>query len=115
MDSVSELLEKLILNAIENYDNSSLDNPFENLISFGELVDRLSIVNFKLFNLKNNVMNKHEDIEFKAWAATEDVALVKERARLKKCIDEKLLAIIGRLLKGDISGGFNPETKKYGR
>jgi hypothetical protein len=37
-----------------------------------------------------------------------------ERARLKRCIDEKLITIINRVNNGNITGGFNPEVKKYG-
>jgi hypothetical protein len=108
-------INEIIVKAIENYDGSyQLDNSFEELISFGEIVDRLSIVNFKLFVLKDEVMKRPDDKKFKAWASVEDVKLVKERSRLKKCIDEKLLAIIKRVITGDETGGFNPEVKKYG-
>ena len=53
-----------------------------------------------------------EDDKFKAWAAEEDVRLVEERARLKRCIDEKLLTVIQRYhQEGDT--GFNAESKLY--
>ena len=108
-------INDIILKAIENYDGSyELGNNFEELISFGEIVDRLSIVNFKLFVLKDEVMKRSGDNEFRSWASVEDVKLVKERSRLKKCIDEKLLAMIERVIAGDETGGFNPEVKKYG-
>ena len=114
--NLSELIDLKIFNAIDNYDNSFTlnDNPFEELLSLGELVDRLSIVNFKLYKLKDEVMNRPDDNEFKSWASVEDVKLVRERARLKRCIDEKLLSMINRVKNGDDSGGFNPEVKKYG-
>jgi hypothetical protein len=89
-------------------------NPFEELISMGELVDRLSIINFKLYKLKDDVMNRPDDAEFGAWAAKEDVRLVLERARLKKCIDEKLITIIKTMTQSKIDYGFNAEVKKYG-
>ena len=41
--------------------------------------------------------------------------LVRERSKLKKCIDEKLIYIISKINRGDESGGFNPEVKKYGK
>jgi hypothetical protein len=108
-------INDIILKAIENYDGSyELGNSFEELISFGEIVDRLSIVNFKLFVLKDEVMKRPGDNAFRSWASVEDVKLVKERSRLKKCIDEKLLAMIKRVIIGDETGGFNPEVKKYG-
>jgi len=112
---MDEIIDKIIKTSIESYDGSyELGNEFEELLSFGELVDRLSIVNFKLFTLKDEVMRKTTDKKFCAWASIEDVRLVKERSRLKKCIDKKLLSIIARLANGDQTGGFNPEVKKYG-
>tara|TARA_Y100001951_G_C11140087_1_gene183143 strand:- start:135 stop:488 length:354 start_codon:yes stop_codon:yes gene_type:complete len=89
----------------------AVDN-FEGLISMGELVDRLTIVNIKLYNLKNEVMDS-KDQTFRSWAAEQDVYLVEERARLKKCIDEKLKAEIKRFVETGESG-YNPEVKKYG-
>ena len=123
MKILNEIIDSIIENSIKNYDgsyelNSALSTSqnchFEELISMGELVDRLSIVNFKLYKLKDEVMNKQNDEKFKAWASVEDVKLVIERARLKKCIDQKLISIIKKIKDGDQSGGFNPEVKKYG-
>ena len=116
MEKLSELIDLTILESIKKYDNTYNfgKNSFEELISMGELVDRLSIVNFKLYKLKDEVMNKQNDEKFKAWASVEDVKLVIERARLKKCIDQKLISIIKKIKDGDQSGGFNPEVKKYG-
>ena len=112
---ISDSIDDHIKQAITLYDNSyELTNPFEELLSFGELVDRLSIVNFKLYKLKDEVMIRPSDERFGVWAAVEDVKLVRERARLKKCIDEKLISTIARINSGDSSGGFNPEVKKYG-
>lgn len=113
---LSETIDQIIVDSIKSYDNSYElgDNPFEELISMGELVDRLSIVNFKLYKLKDEVMLRSDDEQFRSWASVEDVKLVMERARLKRCIDQKLLSIIKRVNSGDNSGGFNPEVKKYG-
>ena len=116
--NLSDLIDLKIEDSIKNYDNSySLEeetNSFEQLLSLGELVDRLSIVNFKLYKLKDEVMLRLDDESFKSWASVEDVKLVKERSRLKKCIDEKLLKMFLRFKNGDESAGFNPEVKKYG-
>lgn len=115
--SISDLIDKVINEAIPKYKDSigmGVD-PFEILISMGELVDRLSIVNFKLYKLKDDVMDRQDDETFKAWASVEDVKLVMERARLKKCIDQKLVKMIQRVSHGDDNGGFNPEVKKYGK
>jgi hypothetical protein len=115
MESVSENLDRIIIGAIKGYDGSfTCDCPFSKLLSMGELVDRLSIINFKLYRLKDEVMNRKEDEKFRAWASVEDVRLVEERARLKRCIDEKLISTIRQVQSGDETGGFNPEVKKYG-
>jgi hypothetical protein len=116
----SDSIESAILNAIQEYDgsfelsDSISENSFETLISMGELVDRLSIVNFKLYKLKDEVMNRPDDQDFRAWASVEDVRLVEERARLKKCIDVKTIGMFRKYQSGDQEAGFNPEVKKYG-
>lgn len=114
---LNELIDAKIFDSIRSYDNSFElgDNPFEELISLGELVDRLSIVNFKLYKLKDEVMDRPNDNEFKSWASVEDVKLVRERARLKRCIDYKVLSMIHKVTSGNEDGGFNPEVKKYGQ
>jgi len=110
----SDAVEKCIELAVESYNgNYNSSEALQDLISMGELVDRLSIVNFKLYTLKDKVMESDDD-GFKAWASVEDVKLVLERARLKKAIDSKLLYMITTFLEGDESGGFNPEVKRYG-
>lgn len=117
MEKLSEVIDLIIEKSVKSYDNSYdlPENSFETLLSMGELVDRLSIINFKLYKLKDEVMDREDDTEFRAWASVEDVKLVRERARLKKCIDEKLIGIITRINGGDESAGFNPEVKKYGK
>lgn len=114
--NISDLIDEIINISVKNYDNSYdlTNSPFEELLSMGELVDRLSIVNFKLYKLKDEVINRTNDDEFKSWASVEDVKLVRERSRLKKCIDKKLIKMIQRINNGDDSAGFNPEVKKYG-
>jgi hypothetical protein len=112
-DSIERVMEQSILNYDGSYELG--DNPFEELISMGELVDRLSIVNFKLYKLKDEVMDRPDDHEFKAWASVEDVRLVRERARLKRCIDEKVISMFESYTNGDKDAGFNAEVKKYGK
>jgi len=115
MNNISDNIDDIIRKSIEKYDDSFIcDNPFETLLSFGELVDRLSIINFKLYRLKDEVIDREDDKEFRAWASVEDVKLVEERARLKRCIDEKLLSMIKKVRDGNENGGFNPEVKNYG-
>jgi len=110
---ISNEIDNIIEESVKNYDGSyKLDSPFEKILSMGELVDRLSIVNFKLYTLKNEVMRKQDDERFRSWASVEDVRLVEERSRLKKCIDKKLSAMIEKYNKtGDT--GFNAESKLY--
>ena len=113
--SYSSAVDFAIDQSILNYDGSyTLGSSFEELVTMGELVDRLSIVNFKLFKLKDTVMQKKDDKDFCAWASVEDVKLCRERSRLKNALDEKLVAMIQRVRNGDIKGGFNGETKLYG-
>jgi len=110
----SDIVEKYIKEAIENYDGSyNSQDPLRDLISIGELVDRLSIVNFKLYTLKDEVMESDDEV-FRAWSALKDVSLVMERSKLKKAIDFQLVYLINKILGGDTSGGINPEVKRYG-
>ena len=110
----SEVIEKHIDSAVELYDGSYNNiDPLKDLVSMGELVDRLSIVNFKLFTLKDKVMESTDD-SFRAWASVEDVKLVMERSRLKRAIDGKLVYTINKILSGDETGGVNSEVKRYG-
>jgi hypothetical protein len=91
---------------------SARDHPdlgcFEAVLGMGELIDRLTIVNIKLYELKDKVMQS-EDQKFKAWAAERDVELCRLRALLKKCIDLKL---IGMIL--DPAAPILDESKHYG-
>ena len=117
MPKASDQIEKIINETISNYNGDyklEVNNPFEELISFGEIVDRLAIVNFKLYTLKDEVIKRPQDKNFRSWASEEDVKLCKERSRLKTCIDKKILTMFKRYSLGDNNAGFNPETKKYG-
>lgn len=117
MLKASDQIEKIINETISNYNGDyklEVNNPFEELISFGEIVDRLAIVNFKLYTLKDEVIKRPQDKNFRSWASEEDVKLCKERSRLKTCIDKKILTMFKRYSLGDNNAGFNPETKKYG-
>lgn len=109
----------IIDNTIADYVSRNMDtdleleSSFEKLIGMGEIVDRLSIVNIKLFKLKD-AQKMSQDERHLAWLAVQDVKLVEERARLKKCIDEKTLTIMTRVKSGDVAGGINDEVKTYG-
>ncbi len=106
--SLPELIEAEIIEAITKYNaHVVLPSAAIDLLSMGELIDRLSIVNYKLYDLKNQVMKNQDKEKFLAVAAIKDVALVEERARLKRAIDEKLIAMI-------TNPNYNPEIKSYG-
>lgn len=109
--TTSDYIDLKINEAIQKHKRppyKPVENPFESLLSLGELVDRLSIVNYKLYDLKNEVMKRQGDTNFLAGASIKDVALVEERSRLKKCIDQKVIAMIE-------NPKFNPEIKSYGK
>ena len=110
----NEIIQKQVELAVERFDGSyNNEDPLKDLVSIGELVDRLSIVNFKLYTLKDKVMEATDDT-FRSWASVEDVKLVMERSRLKRAIDSQLVYMINTILSGDTSGGTNPEVKRYG-
>ena len=49
--SLSYAIEEVVTDAVKNYDGSyNSEDLFKELLSMGELVDRLSIVNFKLLS-----------------------------------------------------------------
>lgn len=110
----SELVDQSIQQIIQFYKGKTLkdpylkENPFEKLVGLGELIDRLTIVNIKLYDLKNEVMKRPNDTNFLAAAALKDVALVEERSRLKNCINEKIVSMIN-------DPNTIPEIKSYGK
>lgn len=67
------------------------------LITFSELIDKLTVINIKLFNLldkaaelDNKVSRTAEDIETIVRLSGENIRLVKQRSNLKSAIDKKL-------------------------
>lgn len=108
LEIYSKTIDLIINKAIKNSTTEEcIASSFEKILSMGELIDRLTIVNLKLYNLKDEVIKRKEDQEFLAQAAIKDIYLVEERSRLKKAIDEKLIAMIN-------NPAFNPEIKSYG-
>ena len=108
MDIV-DVIEKIIDAAIANFDGDCTahkEDCFRDLLSIGELIDRLTIVNIKNFQFQDNVLKSSDD-KFKADGVSKIFSLALERSKLKNCIDEKFLEYIsGR-------GTFNPELKRY--
>lgn len=110
----SELIDQAVQQIIQFYRTKVIkdpylqENPFETLLGLGELIDRLTIVNIKLYDLKNEVMQRPNDSSFLAAASLKDVALVEERSRLKNCINEKIICMI-------VDPKTVPEIKSYGK
>jgi ribosome-associated translation inhibitor RaiA len=67
------------------------------LVTFSELLDKLSVVNIKLFNLleKTAELDKKaekskEDVDLIIKLSGENIHLIKQRSNLKSAIDKKL-------------------------
>ena len=113
-DEIEEYIDMAIRRIDLSMGGPDEQNRFEKLLSMGELVDRLTITNKKLWEekiIQTNLHNIYGEEEL-AESAGRDVRLCKERARLKACIDEKLIAIITRIIYGE-DAGFNKEVKNY--
>lgn len=69
----------------------------KDIVTFSELLDKLMVINIKLFNLleKTAELDKKEskskdDIDLIVNLSGENIRLVKQRSMLKSAIDEKL-------------------------
>jgi hypothetical protein len=82
------------------------------LLTLGELVDRLTIVNLKLFKLKDMQATSTTGVSL-ALSAKADVSLCKERSNLKAAINEKILDMCARVYNGIERSDVN-EDKIYG-
>lgn len=87
------------------------------LITFSELLDKLAVINIKLFNLLEKAAELDrkenrtaEDIETIIRLSGENIRLVKQRSNLKSAIDKKLNQAIRK-------GGTEilDEVKNYNR
>ena len=88
---------------------------FMELDGFAELVDRLAIVNIKLFKLKD-LQTEETDEKILAASAKLDVDLCKTRSKLKNALNAKIAQIIQDVCDSDVD--FNPqepEVKVYGK
>jgi hypothetical protein len=105
----------------------STTNPLEELTSLSELIDRLSIENIRLWNLKDEVMilkkeldggvskeREQEIYKILANKAIADVDIVKKRSAVKRAIDESLVRLIQDVTKGKKVAITN-EHKSYGK
>lgn len=106
---------------------STQTHPLEELTTISELIDRLSIENIRLWNLKDEVMalkkeldagvSKERETEINKLLANKaiaDVDIVKKRSTVKRAIDETLISIIQKVTKGQAVNVTN-EHKAYGK
>lgn len=115
MEKMSDYIQQAVESCLDDIYRLGYDTPaaIDELITFGELVDRLAITNIKLYNLKDQVVNSSDDFE-KARLADKDVVLCKERSLLKKAIDDKIIQYIHDFVA---NGKVNKitEQKQYGK
>lgn len=96
--NLGETIEVAVRKALENHENYPV-SPLDALVTFGELVDRLAIVNIKLYHVKHREKELSDPVQLAA-AAKEDILLCKERSVLKNCINEKIVALVSRVAGG---------------
>jgi len=89
----------------------------KDIVTFSELLDKLMVINIKLFNLleKTSELDKKEpkskdDVDLIVNLSGENIRLVKQRSILKSAIDEKLNTAIK-----NGSTDVLDEVKNYGR
>lgn len=113
LDDCLEQIAEDWFNKLEvNLYMSPSDNAALKLLSIGELVDRLAIVNIKLYKLKDFQVAS-QNITDLSLSAKKDVELVKERANLKAAITQKAEDTIARVISNcEIETAF--EVKSYG-
>jgi len=75
----------------------------DELITLSELIDRLSIVNIKLYNLLDKAMElelkkdkSEKDIARIVKLSGDNIRLVKQRSQLKMAIDRKIFEAVTR-------------------
>ena|SRR5579859_6545122 len=109
-----------------------MNKPKENirideLTTISELIDRLSIENIRLWNLKDEVVALKNELDkgvskereqeiYKTLAnkAIADVDIVKKRSTVKRAIDEALIQLVENVTKGKHVPIVN-EHKAYGK
>ncbi len=103
------------------------NTTLEELTSISELVDRLSIENIRLWNLKDEVMALKKELEsgpskereqeiYKLLAnkAFADIDIVKKRSLAKRAIDEAIIRLVNDIINGKKTSIAN-EHKAYGK
>lgn len=106
---------------------TEISHPLDELTTLSELIDRLSIENIRLWNLKDEVIalkneldkgvskeREQEIYKILANKAIADVDIVKKRSAVKRAIDETLISVIQKVAKGQRVNVTN-EHKAYGK
>jgi hypothetical protein len=111
---IDQVIESVVR---EHFQTTDVDLWFQpsaaiQLMTLGELIDRLTIVNLKLFKLKDLQAASTAGVSL-ALSAKADVSLCKERSNLKAAINEKLLDVCARVYNGLERSDVN-EDKIYG-
>lgn len=83
------------------------------LVSLGELIDRLSIVNIKLWRVKDLQANE-TDPEKVFQLTKNDIELCKERSLLKRALNRHLSHLVSAHLRSPEAFPYNEEVKIYG-
>lgn len=99
----------------------------EDLTTISELIDRLSIENIRLWNLKDEVISLKKELDsgvskereqeiYKLLAdkAVADVDIVKKRSMVKRAIDQALISLVQSVIEGKNVSIVN-EHKAYGK
>lgn len=102
-------------------------HPLEELTSISELVDRLSIENIRLWNLKDEVIalkkeldkgvtkeREQEIYKILAGKAIADVDIVKKRSAVKRAIDELFIKTVKNIMENK-NVNISKEYKAYGK
>lgn len=103
------------------------NTSLEELTTISELMDRLSIENIRLWNLKDEVMSLRKELGSKpkkkrkdeinkilADKAFADIDIARRRSLAKKAIDEVLIRLVKDIVKGKKVSVTN-EHKAYGK
>ncbi len=103
------------------------NTSLEELITISELMDRLSIENIRLWNLKDEVIALRKELDNKPTKKRReeinkilsgkefvDIDISKRRSLAKKAIDEALIRLIKDVIKGKNVSVTN-EHKAYGK
>jgi len=115
---MDESIDQRITKCLEEFFGSTeVDFWFDHdhalhLLSIGELIDRLTIVNIKLFKLKDYQATSTDGVGL-ARSAKADVALCKERSNIKSTLNEKVFSLATRVYHRACRSDAD-EVKLYG-